>query len=160
MVEQLAGALAAGPAVVFLQQALDQLLVTFPSMPVRVVVGVLLVRAPPPVSPPHPGVAARCNIPAALSATPYYNQPTPEGLYQHYKTIADAINIPIMLYNIMGRTGLNIDRNTMLRPAEIDKIVRVKEASGNIPQEARNLQRRPHRCPPPPAEQATTHPTH
>ncbi len=80
-----------------------------------------------------------------LSVTPYYNKPTPEGLYQHYKTIADAINIPIMLYNIQGRTGINIDPATMVRLAEIDKIVGVKEASGNISQMAEIVYRLPHR---------------
>ena len=80
-----------------------------------------------------------------LSVTPYYNKPTPEGLYQHYKAIADAISIPIMLYNIQGRTGLNIDPNTMLRLAEIDQIIGVKEASGNISQMAEIVHRLPHR---------------
>lgn len=80
-----------------------------------------------------------------LSVTPYYNKPTPEGLYQHYKMIADAISIPIMLYNIQGRTGLNIDPTTMLRLAEIDQIVGVKEASGNISQMAEIVHRLPHR---------------
>src|SRR3954465_3921484 len=50
-----------------------------------------------------------------LSVPPYYNKPPPEGLYQHYKAIADAIDIPIMLYNIAGRTGINIDPSTMLK---------------------------------------------
>jgi 4-hydroxy-tetrahydrodipicolinate synthase len=80
-----------------------------------------------------------------LSVTPYYNKPTPEGLYQHYKAIADAINIPIMLYNIAGRTGLNIDPTTMLKLAEIDQIVGVKEASGSISQMAEIVHRLPHR---------------
>ena len=80
-----------------------------------------------------------------LSVTPYYNKPTPEGLYQHYETIADAINIPIMLYNIQGRTGINIDPTTMVRLAEIDRIVGVKEASGNISQMAEIVHRLPHR---------------
>ncbi|MCU1326069.1 MAG: dihydrodipicolinate synthase [Bryobacterales bacterium] len=80
-----------------------------------------------------------------LSVTPYYNKPTPEGLYQHYKAIADAINIPIMLYNIAGRTGLNIDPTTMLKLAEIDKIIGVKEASGSISQMAEIVHRLPHR---------------
>jgi 4-hydroxy-tetrahydrodipicolinate synthase len=80
-----------------------------------------------------------------LSVTPYYNKPTPEGLYQHYKAIADAINIPIMLYNIAGRTGLNIDPTTMLKLAEIDQIIGVKEASGSISQMAEIVHRLPHR---------------
>lgn len=80
-----------------------------------------------------------------LSVTPYYNKPTPEGLYQHYKAVADAINIPIMLYNIAGRTGINIEPSTMLRLSEIDKIIGVKEASGNISQMAEIVYRLPER---------------
>src|SRR3954469_21173007 len=55
-----------------------------------------------------------------LSVTPYYNKSTPEGLYHHYKAVTSAISIPIMLYNIAGRTGINIDPKTMLKLAEID----------------------------------------
>ena len=69
-----------------------------------------------------------------LSVTPYYNKPTQEGLYQHYKAIANAISLPIILYNIPGRTGVNIEPATVARLAEIDSIVGVKEASGNISQ--------------------------
>jgi len=69
-----------------------------------------------------------------LSVTPYYNKPTQEGLYQHYKAIANAISLPIILYNIPGRTGVNIEPATVARLAEIDNIVGVKEASGNISQ--------------------------
>ncbi|HEY3439117.1 MAG TPA: 4-hydroxy-tetrahydrodipicolinate synthase [Paludibaculum sp.] len=71
-----------------------------------------------------------------LSVTPYYNKPTQEGLYQHYKAIASAIHLPIILYNVMGRTGVNIEPATLRRLAEIDNIVGVKEASGNIAQMA------------------------
>lgn len=71
-----------------------------------------------------------------LSVTPYYNKPTQEGLYQHYKAIAAAISLPIILYNIPGRTGVNIEPATIRRLAEIDNIVGVKEASGNIAQMA------------------------
>jgi len=74
-----------------------------------------------------------------LSVTPYYNKPTPEGLYQHYKAIAGAITLPIILYNIQGRTGINIDPATMLRLSEIENIIGVKEASGNIAQMAEIL---------------------
>jgi 4-hydroxy-tetrahydrodipicolinate synthase len=71
-----------------------------------------------------------------LSVAPYYNKPTQEGLYQHYKAIASAIRLPIILYNIPGRTGVNIEPVTITRLAEIDNIVGVKEASGNISQMA------------------------
>ena len=71
-----------------------------------------------------------------LSVAPYYNKPTQEGLYQHYKAIANAISLPIILYNIPGRTGVNIEPATIARLAAIDNIVGVKEASGNISQMA------------------------
>jgi len=71
-----------------------------------------------------------------LSVAPYYNKPTQEGLYQHYKAIAGAISLPIILYNIPGRTGVNIEPATIARLAQIDNIVGVKEASGNISQMA------------------------
>jgi 4-hydroxy-tetrahydrodipicolinate synthase len=71
-----------------------------------------------------------------LSVTPYYNKPTQEGLYQHYKAISASISLPIILYNIPGRTGVNIEPSTLGRLAEIDNIVGVKEASGNISQMA------------------------
>lgn len=71
-----------------------------------------------------------------LSVTPYYNKPTQEGLYQHYKTIAQAIHIPIVLYSVQGRTGVNIEPATIRRLAGIPNIVGVKEASGNIAQMA------------------------
>lgn len=71
-----------------------------------------------------------------LSVTPYYNRPTPEGLYQHYKAIAASTALPIVLYNVPGRTGCNIDPATLQRLATIDGIVGVKEASGNISQMA------------------------
>jgi 4-hydroxy-tetrahydrodipicolinate synthase len=71
-----------------------------------------------------------------LSVSPYYNKPTQEGLYQHFKAIADAVRLPIILYNIPGRTGVNIEPSTLKRLAEIDNIIGVKEASGNISQMA------------------------
>ena len=71
-----------------------------------------------------------------LSVTPYYNRPTPEGLYQHYKAIADATPLPIVLYNVPGRTGCNIDPVTLVRLATIPTVVAVKEASGNVSQMA------------------------
>ena len=69
-----------------------------------------------------------------LSVTPYYNKPTPEGLYQHYLAIADAIPLPIVVYNVPGRTGCNIDVATVVRLSGIPNIVGVKEASGNMSQ--------------------------
>lgn len=70
-----------------------------------------------------------------LSASPYYNKPTQEGIYQHYKAIAKASPLPIILYNVPGRTSSNIAPDTTLKLArEIDKIVAIKEASGNIDQ--------------------------
>lgn len=71
-----------------------------------------------------------------LSVTPYYNRPTPEGLYQHYKAIAAATRLPILVYNVPGRTGTNVTAETLQRLASIDNIVGVKEASGNISQMA------------------------
>jgi 4-hydroxy-tetrahydrodipicolinate synthase len=69
-----------------------------------------------------------------LSVTPYYNKPTQEGLYQHYKAIAAAVKLPIIIYSVQGRTGVNVEPATLKRLAEIDNIVGVKEASGNIAQ--------------------------
>jgi 4-hydroxy-tetrahydrodipicolinate synthase len=71
-----------------------------------------------------------------LSVTPYYNKPTQEGLYQHYKAIAEAIPLPIVVYSVQGRTGVNVEPSTLARLAQIDNIVGVKEASGNISQMA------------------------
>jgi 4-hydroxy-tetrahydrodipicolinate synthase len=71
-----------------------------------------------------------------LSVTPYYNRPTPEGLYQHYKAIADSTPLPIIVYNVPGRTGCNIDPATIVRLSGIKNIVGVKEASGNVTQMA------------------------
>jgi 4-hydroxy-tetrahydrodipicolinate synthase len=71
-----------------------------------------------------------------LSVTPYYNKPTQEGLYQHYRAIAEAIRIPIVVYSVQGRTGVNVEPATLGRLAKIENIVGVKEASGNISQMA------------------------
>jgi 4-hydroxy-tetrahydrodipicolinate synthase len=72
-----------------------------------------------------------------LSVTPYYNKPTQEGLYQHYKAIAAAVKLPIIVYSVQGRTGINVEPSTLERLAAIGNIVGVKEASGNIQQMAR-----------------------
>jgi len=71
-----------------------------------------------------------------LSVTPYYNKPTQEGLYQHYRAIAGATRLPIVLYNVPGRCGTNLEPGTVARLAQIENIVGVKEASGNIGQMA------------------------
>ena len=78
----------------------------------------------------------KLGVDGLLSVNPYYNRPTQEGLYQHFKAIAEGVPLPIVLYNIPGRTSVNIETPTLRRLAEIDNIVAVKEASGNINQMA------------------------
>ena len=70
----------------------------------------------------------------ALMITPYYNKPTQEGLYRHFKTVADEVDIPIILYNVPSRTGISVSPETVARLYEMDYIVAIKEASGNIDQ--------------------------
>ena len=77
---------------------------------------------------------AAIGVDGILSVTPYYNKPTQEGLYQHYKAIAAAVSLPIILYSVQGRTGVNIEPATVKRLAEIENITGIKEASGNIAQ--------------------------
>ena len=69
-----------------------------------------------------------------LSVTPYYNKPTQEGLYQHYRVLAESTKLPILLYNVPGRTGVNLEPRTLLRLSEFSNILGVKEASGNLAQ--------------------------
>ena len=69
-----------------------------------------------------------------LSVTPYYNKPTQEGLYQHYRAIADSTSLPIVVYNVPGRTGVNVEVATLVRLAAIPNIIGVKEASGSMQQ--------------------------
>ena len=78
--------------------------------------------------------ARDCGCDDILVVTPYYNKCTQEGLYLHYKKIAEESNIPMILYNVPSRTGVNIDINTLKRLVEIKNIVGIKEASGNISQ--------------------------
>ena len=80
-----------------------------------------------------------------LSVTPYYNKPTQEGLYQHYKAIASAIRLPIIVYSVQSRTGVNVEPATLKRLSEIDNIAGVKEASGNIAQVSAILNQVPER---------------
>ena len=82
----------------------------------------------------------RMEVDGLLSVTPYYNKPTPEGLYQHYGAIAAATRLPIVVYNVPSRTGINIAPATLARLASIDNVVGVKEASGDIGQMAEIFQ--------------------
>ncbi len=75
-------------------------------------------------------------VDGVLSVTPYYNKPSQEGLYQHYRAIAASVRIPIVVYSVQGRTGVNVEPATLARLARIENIVGVKEASGNIGQMA------------------------
>jgi 4-hydroxy-tetrahydrodipicolinate synthase len=77
---------------------------------------------------------ARCGASGFLSVTPYYNKPTQEGLYQHYRAFAESTSLPIVVYNVPGRTGVNVEVATLARLAGIPNIVGVKEASGNVAQ--------------------------
>jgi 4-hydroxy-tetrahydrodipicolinate synthase len=81
----------------------------------------------------------RMGVQGILSVTPYYNKPSQEGLYQHYKAIAEAVALPIVVYSVQSRTGVNVEPATLLRLSEIKNIVGVKEASGNLAQMSRIL---------------------
>jgi len=83
-------------------------------------------------------------IDGILSVTPYYNKPSQEGIYQHYKAIAEASKLPIVLYNVPGRTGVNMSAETTLRIAkDFDNIIAVKEASGDMTQMDEIIKRKP-----------------
>jgi 4-hydroxy-tetrahydrodipicolinate synthase len=77
------------------------------------------------------------------SVTPYYNKPTQDGLYQHYLAIAESVGLPIIVYSVQGRTGVNVEPATLARLAQIENIIGVKEASGNIAQMASIVNRVP-----------------
>jgi 4-hydroxy-tetrahydrodipicolinate synthase len=77
---------------------------------------------------------ARAGAAGILSVTPYYNKPTQEGLYQHYRAIAGAVDVPVVVYNVPGRTGCNIEVGTLVRLAALPNVAGVKEASGNMTQ--------------------------
>ncbi len=79
-------------------------------------------------------LAEETGVDGLMLVTPYYNKPSQEGLYEHFKSVAEAVSLPIMLYNVPGRTGVNMSADTCLRLAAIDNIVAVKEASGNVEQ--------------------------
>ena len=80
------------------------------------------------------GDMARAGADGLLSVTPYYNKPTPEGLYRHYASLASTSELPIVVYNVPGRTGCNVTPPTLRRLAEIPSVVGVKEASGDLGQ--------------------------
>jgi 4-hydroxy-tetrahydrodipicolinate synthase len=83
-------------------------------------------------------------VDAILSVTPYYNKPTQEGLFQHFKAVVEACPIPVILYNVPGRTGVNMDAETTLRIARLsEKVVAVKEASGDLGQFAKIISKAP-----------------
>lgn len=84
-------------------------------------------------------VASRPGVDAILTASPYYNKPTQEGQYRHFRAIAEAVDKPLILYNVPGRTGANIEPTTLARLAEVPNIAGVKEASGNMTQIAEVL---------------------
>ncbi|HMD50248.1 MAG TPA: 4-hydroxy-tetrahydrodipicolinate synthase, partial [Bryobacteraceae bacterium] len=79
-----------------------------------------------------------------LSVTPYYNKPTQEGICRHFAAVASAAKLPMVVYNIQGRSGVNIETATLKRLAEIENVVGVKEASGNIAQMASVIHQLPH----------------
>ena len=79
-------------------------------------------------------VASRPGVDAILTASPYYNKPTQEGQYRHFRAIAEAVDKPLVLYNVPGRTGANLEPATLARLAEVPNIAAVKEASGNMSQ--------------------------
>lgn len=83
--------------------------------------------------------AAKEGANAALVVAPYYNKPTQEGFYQHYKTIAETVDIPLCVYNIPGRTGKNIEPDTICRLGELENIAMVKEATGSLDQASQIL---------------------
>lgn len=87
--------------------------------------------------------AESLGVDGLMLVVPYYNRPSQEGLYQHFKAIAEATTLPIILYNIPSRTGCNMSVDTVLRLAEIDNIVAIKEASGNLDQATAILQQAP-----------------
>src|ERR1700722_20454618 len=89
------------------------------------------------------GELRHLGVDGILSVTPYYNKPTQEGLFQHFKAIATAVPLPMVVYSVQGRTGVNVEPATLKRLAEIDNIVGVKEASGNIGQMASVLHQVP-----------------
>ncbi|UFJ42185.1 4-hydroxy-tetrahydrodipicolinate synthase [Brevibacillus humidisoli] len=87
--------------------------------------------------------AEKVGADAIMLVTPYYNRPSQEGLYQHFKAVAESTSLPVMLYNVPGRTSVNMTAETTLRLAEIPNVVCVKEASGNLSQMAKIIEHAP-----------------
>jgi 4-hydroxy-tetrahydrodipicolinate synthase len=87
--------------------------------------------------------AAEAGADCALLVTPYYNRPTQEGLYHHFKTVAGAINLPIVLYNVPSRTGCDLSVETTLRLSQIENIVGLKDATGDVARGAALIQALP-----------------
>lgn len=87
--------------------------------------------------------AKKVGADAALSVVPYYNKPTQEGLYRHFKAIAEAVDIPVILYNVPGRTVADLSAETTLRLAQIPNIVGIKDATGNMDRGAEIINRAP-----------------
>lgn len=84
--------------------------------------------------------AMDCNVDGALVVVPYYNKPNQEGLYRHFKAVAEEVNLPIMLYNVPSRTGDNMTSDTSIALSKIPNIVALKEAAGNIDQTTRVIE--------------------
>jgi len=88
--------------------------------------------------------AQSCGADGILSVTPYYNKPSQEGLYQHYKAIAKSVEVPFMLYNVPGRTGVDIEANTVIRLFDdVKNIYGIKEATGSLERTVELLSKRP-----------------
>jgi 4-hydroxy-tetrahydrodipicolinate synthase len=79
-------------------------------------------------------LAAETGVDGVMGVVPYYNKPSQEGIYQHFVAIANATSLPVMLYNVPGRTGANMNAETMIRLAELDNVIAIKEASGDLSQ--------------------------
>ncbi|MCA0971482.1 4-hydroxy-tetrahydrodipicolinate synthase [Halobacillus litoralis] len=87
--------------------------------------------------------AEAAGVDAVMLVVPYYNKPTQEGLYQHFKAIAESTNLPVMLYNIPGRSVINMEPETVVRLSEIENIVSIKDASGDLDAMAEIIERTP-----------------
>jgi len=87
--------------------------------------------------------AEQAGVDAIMLVTPYYNKPNQEGIYQHFKAIAESTHLPVMLYNVPGRTSSSIAPETVIRLSEIDNIVAIKEASGDLDNMAKIIEKTP-----------------
>lgn len=87
--------------------------------------------------------AEKIGVDGVMLVAPYYNKPSQEGMFQHFKTVAESTSLPVMLYNVPGRTGVNMSADTMARLAQLDNVVAIKEASGNLNQISQLISRIP-----------------